>query len=380
MDLFYLLLAQKLSGGGGGGGAAKQIKNTQLTSENKLIVTYVDDTGIEIDVPTDFGEQVPYILVDGKKVGLQYDDQGNLIKIGKIVVEGMDNYPSNKTLMITVPALEDGGICSVDKTYQEIMQNIADGNPTFIQLTSLNNIPFVPSRLLSDGSIKFIAEIHEDIDDSDFILSITVHSDNTANWANEGIVTKLLARTVTFKADDQPYSIVSVTPGQSVSAPDPNPISESGTFAGWLDGESTVTFPFTPEADTVLNAEFLTVRSEMEWNESGDWAKITNPNGTFIIKKKNPSKTIMAYSQSNTANSYICVMIGISQSDIETIDGSGTLDNIVYDGTTYYYRTLSPGFSKIAEVYNSVLLDGVFSDSDKEQLAVKTLDHYFLKD
>lgn len=65
--------------------------------------------------------------------------------------------------------------------------------------------------------------------------------------------------TATFKSDGTIYSMVTVTNGQTVSAPSPNPTSESGTFAGWLNalsGES-VTFPLTPTEDLWLNAEFV---------------------------------------------------------------------------------------------------------------------------
>lgn len=66
-----------------------------------------------------------------------------------------------------------------------------------------------------------------------------------------------LDRTVTFMADGHPYAISSVTSGQSVYAPSPNPTSESGSFAGW--GRA---LPFTPTEDTVLNAEFANMCSD----------------------------------------------------------------------------------------------------------------------
>ena len=62
--------------------------------------------------------------------------------------------------------------------------------------------------------------------------------------------------TVTFLVDGAVYEKVSVKEGKSVSAPETETNSESGTFVAWqLDGED-VTFPFTPTGDTEITAVF----------------------------------------------------------------------------------------------------------------------------
>ena len=73
-----------------------------------------------------------------------------------------------------------------------------------------------------------------------------------------------LDHTVTFTVDGEPYEIVSVKDGNSINAPVNNPTSGNGTFAGWLNGETSVNFPLTPTEDLWLNAEFKTARTEME--------------------------------------------------------------------------------------------------------------------
>ena len=66
-----------------------------------------------------------------------------------------------------------------------------------------------------------------------------------------------LDHTVIFKVDGNPYEIVSVKDGNQINAPANIPTSESGTFGGWLNGETSVTFPLTPTEDLRLNAEFI---------------------------------------------------------------------------------------------------------------------------
>ncbi len=64
--------------------------------------------------------------------------------------------------------------------------------------------------------------------------------------------------TVTFKADNGVYEIMSVKIGNSINAPTTEPTSESGNFGGWCDAEgNTITFPFTPTSDIELTAMFI---------------------------------------------------------------------------------------------------------------------------
>ena len=70
---------------------------------------------------------------------------------------------------------------------------------------------------------------------------------------------KLLDHTVTFLSDGEPYEIVSVKSGNSVNAPAIDPISESGSFAGWQFNGETVGFPYPLESDVELVAKFGTL-------------------------------------------------------------------------------------------------------------------------
>lgn len=157
MDLFYLLLAQKLSGGGVA--PTKKVVDFMTTEEDKVIITYEDNTT--------------------KTFNIKYDQEGKII-----TVDGL-----------------------------EIQYDIED-------LIKLN--------------------------------------DATINLNQAKVVDPIVdGHTVTFIADGQPYAISSVTPGQQVYAPNPNPISASGSFAGW-----GIALPFTPEEDTVLNANFANMCSD----------------------------------------------------------------------------------------------------------------------
>lgn len=70
---------------------------------------------------------------------------------------------------------------------------------------------------------------------------------------------KSLDYTVTFISEGEPYEIIQVKKDNKINAPVTEPISESGTFAGWqVDGE-TATFPYPPEGNTVFNALFGTI-------------------------------------------------------------------------------------------------------------------------
>lgn len=65
--------------------------------------------------------------------------------------------------------------------------------------------------------------------------------------------------TVTFMNGGTEYSVISVTAGQSIMAPTPNPSKSGEYFVGWYTaatGGSLVKFPYTPTADTTLYASF----------------------------------------------------------------------------------------------------------------------------
>ena len=65
-----------------------------------------------------------------------------------------------------------------------------------------------------------------------------------------------LEYTVTFKANDEVYEVVSVKAGNSINAPATNPTSESGSFVAWMLNEEAVVFPYKPTSDVELTASF----------------------------------------------------------------------------------------------------------------------------
>jgi hypothetical protein len=65
-----------------------------------------------------------------------------------------------------------------------------------------------------------------------------------------------LEYTVTFKANDEVYEVVSVKAGNSINAPATNPTSESGSFVSWMLNEEAVVFPYKPTSDVELTASF----------------------------------------------------------------------------------------------------------------------------
>ena len=70
---------------------------------------------------------------------------------------------------------------------------------------------------------------------------------------------ELLDHTVKFMVDGEPYEVVSVKDGNSVTAPSGTPVSDEGNFDGWsLNGES-VSFPFIPTEDVELTAIYLSL-------------------------------------------------------------------------------------------------------------------------
>lgn len=65
--------------------------------------------------------------------------------------------------------------------------------------------------------------------------------------------------TVTFMSNGAEYSVVSVTAGQSISAPKSKPSKSGKYFVGWFtaaSGGALVEFPYTPTADVTLYANF----------------------------------------------------------------------------------------------------------------------------
>lgn len=184
-----------------------------------------------------------------------------------------------------------------------------------------------------------------------------------------------LDHTVTFKANGGPYEIVSVKDGNQINAPVNVPTSGSGTFVGWLNGETRVTFPLTPTEDLELNAKFSTVRTEMEWNESGFWLR----NDGHDYQKVNNAKTLggTAFTRYSGTYRYYIVMVGETIEAVQT-NPSITVSNLEYDGRTYYYVSQYTMDKSATNSYNFTP-NNTPSYASAEAVAKATLDRYFYK-
>ena len=149
-----------------------------------------------------------------------------------------------------------------------------------------------------------------------------------------------LDHTVTFMVEDKPYEIVSVTSGNTVTAPSGIPISDNGSFVWWQDvnGEK-ITFPYLPTADVNIYALISKVRTELEISNV-NIELLTFKSGT-IIKKVNEGKMIaMLYKSSSNIGIY--TVSEISQ-DACAITNKYTSGIVEYNGRTFYYTRSKVG-------------------------------------
>lgn len=160
--------------------------------------------------------------------------------------------------------------------------------------------------------------------------------------------------TVTFKADGQTYAISSVKSGQSISAPSPNPTSESGSFVGWSDGSGNVTFPYTPSADIELTSVFASTFADQIYAKLG-------------VDKTEYPYLLVYYTSSSSSRTYIYFGKNVSASS-----------NIVQFGANdFYYVTPSgnkPSQSNISaesitayifSITSETFIKGILSSSEK---------------
>lgn len=186
--------------------------------------------------------------------------------------------------------------------------------------------------------------------------------------------------TVTFISEDNPYTIVSVTDGQSVFAPSPNPTSESGSFVGWSDGAQLINFPYPVTQNITMNAEFQSTRTEMEWLTSGDWFTDRYYDTPAVRKKTNNELTIMATATPKNYTMKYYVMLGRTETAIAGVNFTkGTID---YDGVTWFYNIFyNERGHNITDVIDKSIPLQVSSDAhlNYEKIANSVLDYYFMK-
>ena len=153
------------------------------------------------------------------------------------------------------------------------------------------------------------------------------------NVSNNDTINKL-DHTVTFMVEDKPYEIVSVTSGNTVTAPSGIPMSDNGSFVWWQDvnGEK-ITFPYLPTADVNIYALFSKVRTELEIS-SANIELLAFKTGGVITKVNDGKMLAMLYKASSNVGIY--TVSEISQ-DSCTITNQFTSGTVEYNGRTFYY-------------------------------------------
>lgn len=179
--------------------------------------------------------------------------------------------------------------------------------------------------------------------------------------------------TVTFKVDNNDYYIASCQQGESITEP-PTPTG-TGVFTAWQLNGTDVPFPYTPSADVELTANFATVRTEMEVNNTTDilWTF----NGTDYTKA-NANKAICGSIQKSGYTPTL-MLVATTLADTKTspnMSGSTTTGDITYNGTKYYFSRLSASVSNLNSAF-VVITNEFIADTS---LATKILDHYFHND
>lgn len=195
---------------------------------------------------------------------------------------------------------------------------------------------------------------------------------------------KLLDYTVTFKSNNELFYISSCNGDSYITAP-PEPTKIGETFVGWYSNyhEGIIDFPYFPEDNDTMIAQFQSARTEMQWSTSGAWLTDNYYSPPHVTQKINNELTVMASVYIGTGTPYYYVMLGKTSSSIECSRQEWQMQgNLEYDGQTWYYTIFSKPEHTITNVVDkSIRLDLPNSYYGQIDNIVKgVLDHYFLKD
>lgn len=212
-----------------------------------------------------------------------------------------------------------------------------------------------------------------------FILgSVFKNSDNA----------KLLDYTVTFKSNNELFYISSCNRDSSISAP-PEPTSASGSFVGWYSNyhEDIIDFPYSPDDNDTMIAQFRQTRSELEWTTSGVWYDgYTGSSVRYQRTKINEELTINAQVMAgNIGYQYKkSIMLGYTETSVlteETISSGYnrpvTYGNFNYDGRTIYYCFFDNSENRTSE--HDTLIPVTSISTDAIDIGKVVLDYYFMK-
>lgn len=153
--------------------------------------------------------------------------------------------------------------------------------------------------------------------------------------------------TVTFVAEGNPYTIISVTAGSAIEEPIPPEVT--GFVTGWSTdeaGANLVSFPYTPTADITLYAKVFPKKTL----EESTWAEIAQ---------------VSANKQWNA--------MGWKVGDSKTITLNGTVGTLVLDN--YQCKVYIIGFDHNAEKEGQGISFGMLEGTDGKQLCF--VDQYY---
>lgn len=153
---------------------------------------------------------------------------------------------------------------------------------------------------------------------------------------------------VKFKIDDTDYYIASCREGESIAAP-PTPTSsqEHSFFSGWYLNDTKIVFPYIPNSDVELTANFNTYNIFVKNNEviakfegGGDTSTFTDiiPEGSGLIEG---TTDLTCWMKAATGYIFPIVVTSNDRACIKRVGGYSTTtrtnNKITYNGHTYYY-------------------------------------------
>ena len=301
-DLFTYLLAQQ-NGGGGTGGSGINYKSMTINSDNTITIIDLEDTEHTL-VPTYTDNVITAITYDGKNVKLEYDNDGNLIKIGDSDVdlenyEGVANTLLTELLTLVTPQTE-----TLEGCYEQLDSDRDD----------------LADNLVTMG----VAASH-----SETITSLVPKVLTIPSGSNIGYEVK-------FKVDGNDYYVAQCLQGESITAP-PTPTNmQGGIFAAWQLNNTDVSFPFTPSA----NIELIARAQDITVTTAGT-PLYTYSGGTITKQYDNADEnvTVYGYCIYNTTQKFLFLVSKIANNT--AMSGNqmtgGIKISFTYNNETWYF-------------------------------------------
>lgn len=151
-----------------------------------------------------------------------------------------------------------GGTFKVSGNDKSFVLNCQDTHKNTITVTGGTFYGFNPEDNAADG------------EHTNYLPENKIAVEGSENGETTWTVTDAVV--VTFDADnaddDSDVTTVRVAKGSTVAEPDPAPTKEGSVLTGWSDGTNVVSFPYTPDADVTLTAQWATPVASITKNET----------------------------------------------------------------------------------------------------------------